>query len=181
MEHEVLLRVEQVGKSYFGNRVLKNVSFSLERGHILGLVGENGAGKSTLMNILFGMNVIAETGGYEGKFFIGGKEAKFRDLTYTDSNGDSQTVRVLAVSDNEEPSSVSDEDVEDPYDPDEPWDPSDPWNPDEPLDPENPDTPDDNEGGGDGGCNGWSGEIGGAGGDPGLNNDGDDCNILNGW
>ena len=78
MEHEVLLRVEQVGKSYFGNRVLKNVSFSLERGHILGLVGENGAGKSTLMNILFGMNVIAETGGYEGKFFIGGKEAKFR-------------------------------------------------------------------------------------------------------
>ena len=78
MEHEVLLRVEQVGKSYFGNRVLKNVSFSLEKGHILGLVGENGAGKSTLMNILFGMNVIAETGGYEGKFFIGGKEAKFR-------------------------------------------------------------------------------------------------------
>ena len=110
-----------------------------------------------------------------------GKTAKFRDITYTDSNGDSQTVRVLAVSDNEEPSSVSDEDVEDPYDPDEPWDPSDPWNPDEPLDPENPDTPDDNEGGGDGGCNGWSGEIGGAGGDPGLNNDGDDCNILNGW
>ncbi len=111
-----------------------------------------------------------------------GKEAKFRDLTYTDSNGDSQTVRVLAVDDSDEPSSVSDEDVEDPYDPDEPWDPSDPWNPDEPVDPENPDTPDGNGGGGEGGCNGWSGELGGAGGyDPGLNNDGDDCNILNGW
>ena len=110
-----------------------------------------------------------------------GKEAKFRDLTYTDSNGDSKTVKVLAVDDKEEPSSTADEEDEDPYDPDEPWDPSDPWNPDEPVDPENPDMPDDNEGGGDGGCNGWSDEIGGAGGDPGLNNDGDDCNILNGW
>ncbi len=75
---EPLLRVEQIGKAYFGNRVLKNISFSLEKGRILGLVGENGAGKSTLMNILFGMNVIAETGGYEGKFYINGKEASFR-------------------------------------------------------------------------------------------------------
>lgn len=77
MGGEPLLRVEQVGKAYFGNRVLKNISFSLEKGHILGLVGENGAGKSTLMNIIFGMEVIAETGGYEGKFFINGKEAHF--------------------------------------------------------------------------------------------------------
>jgi hypothetical protein len=115
-----------------------------------------------------------------------GKEAKFRDIAYTDSNGDSQTVRVLAVDDKEEPSSTADEeDVEDPYDPEEPWDPSDPWNPDEPVDPENPDTPDGNGGsggsGGGGGCNGWSEELGGAGGDPGLDNGGDDCNILNGW
>lgn len=78
MGGEPLLRVEQVGKAYFGNRVLKNISFTLEKGHILGLVGENGAGKSTLMNILFGMEVIAETGGYEGKFFINGNEAHFR-------------------------------------------------------------------------------------------------------
>lgn len=77
MGGEPLLRVEQIGKAYFGNRVLKNISFSLGKGRILGLVGENGAGKSTLMNILFGMNVIAETGGYEGKFYISGKEADF--------------------------------------------------------------------------------------------------------
>ena len=77
MGGEPLLRVEQIGKAYFGNRVLKNISFSLGKGRILGLVGENGAGKSTLMNILFGMNVIAETGGYEGTFYINGKEADF--------------------------------------------------------------------------------------------------------
>ena len=73
-----LLRVEGVGKAYFSNRVLKNVNFTLGKGRILGLVGENGAGKSTLMNILFGMRVIQETGGYEGKILIDGKEVNFR-------------------------------------------------------------------------------------------------------
>ena len=75
---EPLLRVEGVGKAYFSNRVLKNVNFTLGRGRILGLVGENGAGKSTLLNILFGMRVIQETGGYEGKIFIDGEEVSFR-------------------------------------------------------------------------------------------------------
>ncbi|MDR1650290.1 MAG: sugar ABC transporter ATP-binding protein [Synergistaceae bacterium] len=74
---EPLLRMESVGKEFFGNRVLADVSFSLGHGEILGLVGENGAGKSTLMNILFGMPVIAGTGGYEGKVFFEGKEARF--------------------------------------------------------------------------------------------------------
>ncbi len=75
---EPLLRVEGVGKAYFSNRVLKNVNFTLGKGRILGLVGENGAGKSTLMNILFGMRVIQETGGYEGKILINGSEVNFR-------------------------------------------------------------------------------------------------------
>ena len=74
-----LLRMENIGKEYFGNRVLSDVSFTLMPGEILGLVGENGAGKSTLMNILFGMSVIEETGGHEGKIFIEGKEESFKD------------------------------------------------------------------------------------------------------
>lgn len=78
MDEKPLLQVERVGKAYFANRVLRNVNFTLEKGQILGLVGENGAGKSTLMHILFGMPVIQETGGYEGKIQIDGKEVKFR-------------------------------------------------------------------------------------------------------
>lgn len=72
-----ILKMEGIGKSYFGNRVLRNVNLSLGKGQILGLVGENGAGKSTLMNILFGMNVIHETGGYEGKILINNREIRF--------------------------------------------------------------------------------------------------------
>lgn len=79
MASEPLLKMERVGKAYFSNRVLKNVNFTLEKGQILGLVGENGAGKSTLMNILFGMTVINETGGYEGKIMINGEEVHFAD------------------------------------------------------------------------------------------------------
>ncbi|MGH4140997.1 sugar ABC transporter ATP-binding protein [Clostridium sp.] len=74
----VLLKVEGVGKEYDGNRVLKDISFTLEKGKILGLVGENGAGKSTLMNILFGMKVISETGGYEGAVYLNGEKIDFK-------------------------------------------------------------------------------------------------------
>ncbi|MBL3593090.1 MAG: sugar ABC transporter ATP-binding protein [Synergistaceae bacterium] len=77
MTTEPLLSMEGVGKAFYGNRVLRDVNFSLAPGEILGLVGENGAGKSTLMNILFGMPVIAETGGYEGTIRFQGRPVSF--------------------------------------------------------------------------------------------------------
>lgn len=75
---EVLLSFRGVGKEYDGTRVLSDISFDVKPGEIIGLVGENGAGKTTLMRILFGMSVIAETGGYEGEVVWKGKTVNFK-------------------------------------------------------------------------------------------------------
>jgi simple sugar transport system ATP-binding protein len=72
------LELRSISKEYEGNRVLKGVSLAVRAGEIHALVGENGAGKSTLMNILFGMPVIWETGGYSGEVLLGGEPARFR-------------------------------------------------------------------------------------------------------
>ena len=71
------LELRSIAKEYEGNRVLKGVSLAVRAGEIHALVGENGAGKSTLMNILFGMPVIQETGGYAGEILLGGEPARF--------------------------------------------------------------------------------------------------------
>ncbi|MEZ5834959.1 MAG: sugar ABC transporter ATP-binding protein [Geminicoccaceae bacterium] len=52
---ETLLELKSVTKSYPGVTALQDVSVSLRKGEVLGLIGENGAGKSTLMKILGGV------------------------------------------------------------------------------------------------------------------------------
>lgn len=72
-----LLEMRGIKKDFFGNQVLTDINFTLKAGEVLGLAGENGAGKSTLMKILFGMDVIRETGGYGGDVLINGEKVTF--------------------------------------------------------------------------------------------------------
>jgi len=69
MSEEIILSVENISKNFPGVKALKNVSLSLKKGEVLGLVGENGAGKSTLMKIIAGVYTPNE-----GKIFYFGKE-----------------------------------------------------------------------------------------------------------
>ena len=53
----VILRTENISKTYGKHRVLNNVSITLESGRIYGLIGVNGAGKTTLMRQILGLSV----------------------------------------------------------------------------------------------------------------------------
>ena len=46
------LRIEKINKSFGSKQVLKNVSFSVNRGEALGYLGRNGAGKTTTIRIM---------------------------------------------------------------------------------------------------------------------------------
>jgi branched-chain amino acid transport system ATP-binding protein len=49
-----LLEVQNVTKSFGGLNAIDNVSFSVERGELIGLIGANGAGKTTLFSVIAG-------------------------------------------------------------------------------------------------------------------------------
>lgn len=52
---QTILQVENVTKKYKEKTVLDTVSFTMEQGDIIGLIGGNGAGKTTLMRVISGI------------------------------------------------------------------------------------------------------------------------------
>ncbi|HQT88859.1 MAG TPA: ATP-binding cassette domain-containing protein [Acidiphilium sp.] len=56
MASEPLLRLEGVGKKFGLLTVLNEVSFSVQPGEIVGLVGPNGSGKTTTINVISGVH-----------------------------------------------------------------------------------------------------------------------------
>ncbi|MEM1026262.1 MAG: ATP-binding cassette domain-containing protein [Myxococcota bacterium] len=49
-----IIEVQELGKNYGSVQALSGISFSVEKGEIIGLLGPNGAGKTTTMKILSG-------------------------------------------------------------------------------------------------------------------------------
>ena len=65
------IEVKNLFKSYNENRVLKDLSFDIEKGEIFGLIGPNGAGKTTLIDIMTGLSKADS-----GEVFIDGLSIK---------------------------------------------------------------------------------------------------------
>lgn len=78
-----LLSIKNITKDFSGGRALDNVSFSVEKGEIYGLIGGNGAGKTTLMNIISGYYPY---GSYEGEFYLNGKPCHFYSTKDSEKN-----------------------------------------------------------------------------------------------
>jgi len=55
MTGAVRLQVSELGKRFGGVVAVKNMSFDLRAGEIVGLIGPNGSGKSTVMSLIMGL------------------------------------------------------------------------------------------------------------------------------
>jgi len=64
-----ILEVRGLTKDFGGLRANNNISFSVQKGELLGLIGPNGAGKSTLFNCIAGVYQATD-----GKVFFDGRD-----------------------------------------------------------------------------------------------------------
>ena len=67
------IRFENVTKIFGSIIANRNVSFGIEKGEVLSILGENGSGKTTLLNVLAGIYTQDE-----GKIFINGEEVEIK-------------------------------------------------------------------------------------------------------
>ncbi|MQY73925.1 MAG: ATP-binding cassette domain-containing protein [Clostridia bacterium] len=71
---DIVLECRNISKNFGHIQALRDVSFELRKGEILGLVGDNGAGKSTLIKIIRG--VFKPT---SGEIYIEGEKKEFNN------------------------------------------------------------------------------------------------------
>lgn len=63
-----MMEIERLSGGYNGKNVVENISFSVEKGEMVGILGPNGSGKSTLMKLMSGILPITT-----GKVVVQGK------------------------------------------------------------------------------------------------------------
>lgn len=69
MNNDVLLEVKNLSLSFGGLKVLKNVSFAVNRGEVFSIIGPNGAGKTSMLNCISG-----RYSPNEGQVILSGKD-----------------------------------------------------------------------------------------------------------
>lgn len=89
---EDAMRIEGLVKRYGAVTALRDVHMRLQRGEVLGLLGDNGAGKSTIIKILTGFLQPDD-----GKIFVNGQEVRLRSVQYARSLGIETVYQDLAL------------------------------------------------------------------------------------
>jgi ABC-type sugar transport system ATPase subunit len=92
-EHEVL-RAENIAKGFGSVTALRDVSLRLEKGEVLGLIGDNGAGKSTLIKTITGFHRPDE-----GRLLLDGEETVLKSVSHAQSLGIQTVYQDLALVD----------------------------------------------------------------------------------
>lgn len=101
MSDNVILRAENITKSFYGIKVLDGVEISLKAGSVHALCGENGAGKSTLLKILTGLYSKDA-----GDIYLDGKSVEITNVETAKKYGihvvpqEMQMLRELSVAEN---------------------------------------------------------------------------------
>jgi len=54
-ENKPLIKLEKISLSFGKRQILENISFNINKGEILGMLGPNGVGKSTIFNLITGL------------------------------------------------------------------------------------------------------------------------------
>ncbi len=87
-----LLQAQNVTKYFGGLCALKDVSFALNQGEVVGLIGPNGAGKTTLINILSGAFHPSQ-----GKVIYDGKDISRLEAHQINVRGIARTFQVVRI------------------------------------------------------------------------------------
>ena len=79
---EELVRMDNINKYYGRVHALRDVSLRVDRGEVVGLLGDNGAGKSTLIKVLSGAVPVTS-----GKIYVKGRHVQMHSTTDAIENG----------------------------------------------------------------------------------------------
>lgn len=81
MEKKILVKLENVSKSFGKNEVIKNVSLDIYEGEFLTLLGPSGCGKTTILRMISGLDDVTS-----GKVYIDDKDMTNVDATKREVN-----------------------------------------------------------------------------------------------
>ena len=79
MSSEVLIKVENLSKSYGDNEVLSNVNMQIEKGEVIAIIGPSGCGKSTFIRTL---NQLENVTG--GSIYVDGEDITVKGVDIND-------------------------------------------------------------------------------------------------